>query len=173
MVINIDTYFDTVEKLENEALQFSENSAAFIGKYFVNDFPRFKYLYYAPLSESGFSSLRENIKTSSLLMFETFLLKANGALLNNGTLRIFGWPDGMKPGGQAIGLSYGNIYEVPKNKPSDILIVGGFDISYSEVGYLYLTGEGKIGKTKTLEFEPIVDEMPFYEGLLHFSLTTS
>lgn len=172
MVSNIDTYFKAVEKIEDEKLQFFESNAAYIGKNFVNDCPRFKYLYYAPLSESGFASLREDIKTSSLSRFETFLSKANGARLNNDTLSIFGWPDGVKQGGQAIGLGYGNIYEVPKNKPSDVLIIGGFDISHSEVGYLYLTGEGKIGKTKTLEFNPIVPEMPFYEGLLHFSITT-
>ncbi len=173
MALNIDTYFEAVEKFENERLQFFESQAAFVGKYYVNEHPRFKYLYYAPLSESGFALLKKSIGSHSLFEFETFLSKANGARLNNDTLRIFGWPDGVKQGGQAIGLNYGNIHEVPKNKPSNILIIGAFDISYSEVGYLYLTGDNQIGKTKTLRFEPMVSEMPFYEGLLHFSTMTN
>lgn len=171
-ISNIDTYFQAVEKIENEKLQFFESNATFIGKHFVNDYPRFKYLYYAPLSKSGFASLSDHIKIGSFPEFEAFLSKANGARLNNDALRIFGWPDGVKQGGQAIGLQYGNIYEVPKSKPSDVLIIGGFDISHSEVGYLYLSEDGKVGKTRTLEFEPIVVEIPFYEGLLHFSTTT-
>lgn len=172
MITDIDTYFEEVEKLENEKLQFFESNAAVIGKYLVNNYPRYKYLYYAPLSEEGFTSLKDCIELSSHFQFENFLSKANGARLNNDTLSIFGWPDGVKRGGQAIGLNYGNLYEVPKNKPSNVLIIGGFDISYSEVGYLYLTAENKIGKTRTLAFEPMVTEMPFYDGLLHFSKTT-